>query len=117
MSQPIWIVFLALAMGVATYVMVRMYAPWPEKHNNFFWLATLGPLVLLTLLGAPENFTQQFAYPFLAGLIVSEVLRPKYNAWQKKMSDMAKGKPPSNSKIVVKSSSKSKPSTPTKKKP
>lgn len=98
MNQTMALVLISLCMGISTYVMLRLYMPWQDKHKNLFWLVTLGPMVLLSFLPLPPIVTYQFFYPFLFGMIASEFVRPKYSRWQQRMTMMAQGKQIKNKK-------------------
>lgn len=68
--------------GVFIYAMVRHAKPWPDKHQNLFWLVVMSPLVL-TLFVLPGHVSKEILSginAIIAGLIASEYIRTRYGS-------------------------------------
>ena len=68
--------------GVFIYAMIRHAKPWPDKHQNLFWLAVFSPLVL-TLFVLPGHVNKGILNginAIIAGLVASEYIRTRYGS-------------------------------------
>ena len=87
----IFIVILMLALGVTAHIMVRLYAPWKDKDQNFFWLATFGPLVATQVFPIPPDLSHFVLAPLFGGAIMSEFLRTRTKGPREKLLRLLHG--------------------------
>lgn len=98
------VIFLFFAMGICFHIIARLYAPWPDQYQKFFWIVTFGALILIEFLRPEHIFLSHGVRSFLVGLIFSEFFRPKINNWINKTKAKAQTPPELKKKMKSRSS-------------